>query len=102
MALSENEKLTIAKILRTNYVVVNDQITNLGATYITATVETAIRDELTRWETAGVDFVDVDPNERNFGARIRADRAKNDIRSNLANLLYLDKLANTSGRLQRS
>lgn len=93
MALTEAEKLDVSMILGVTYVDVNDKITNLGATYITAEVETKIREELTRWETAGIDFVSVEPKEANFGARISPGLAKADIRSRLASLLYFNTLA---------
>lgn len=103
MALTEAEKLNIAKILRVTYIDVNDQITNLGSTYITAAVETQIQAELTRWETAGVNFTAIEPKEANFGAKIDPNSAKADIRANLAALLYMTDMiaASSQSRLTR-
>ena len=98
MAFTESEKLKIAKILNTNFVTVNDQLTNLGTDYITAAVETAVRAEITRWDAgAGSDFVSVEPNTANYGARIDPDLEKQDIRQNIANLLYLFEFAGSAG-----
>ena len=100
MAFTETEKLKIAKILGTNYVEVNDQIFNLGETWITATVETQVRAEITRWDAgAGTDFVSVEPNAANYGARIDPELEKEDIRRNIANLLYMSDYNKTSGQV---
>ena len=104
ITLTESEKLTIAKILNTDYVTVNDQLFNVGDVYITPAVETQVRAEITRWNSgAGSDFVSVEPNAANYGARINPDLEKADIRRNLANLLYLTDLLDdsTSIRLVR-
>lgn len=90
--LTEAEKLDIAMILGVTYIDVNDKVTNLGDNYITAAVETKIRTELTRWTTAGVDFVKVHPREKNFGAEIDPEREKLDIKKRLAALLYFTNL----------
>lgn len=55
-----------------------------------ADTETAVETELTRWTTAGVDFVKVHPREKNFGAEIDPEREKRDIRRNIAVLLEFD------------
>jgi hypothetical protein len=103
MAFTESEKLDIATILGVTYIDVNDQIFNLGTAYITAEVETKVRAQLTRWETAGSSFVRVHPRERNYGVETNSENEKNDIRRNIATLLYLtDWLqANSSGGAQR-
>lgn len=88
MALTEAEKLTISRILRITPTLLEAQITALGAT-LTAGVETAIREELARWETAGIDFVRVHPKEKNFGAEIDPSLEQQDIRVNLATLFEL-------------
>lgn len=97
ITLTESEKLKVAKILNTDYITVNDQIFNLGESYITPAVETAVRAELTRWDAgAGNDFVSVEPNTANYGARINPELEKADIRRNLTNLLYLNDLLDNS------
>lgn len=99
MAFTEAEKLKIAKILGTDYIEVNDQIFNLGTDWITAEVETQVRAEITRWDAGiGTDFVSIEPNTANYGARIDPNLEKDDIRSNIANLLYLtDYVKRSSG-----
>lgn len=90
MALTEANKLDLAKILGVDYITVNDQITNLGTTYITAQVETNLLAEIARWNAgAGSDFVSIEPNTANYGARIDPSFEREDIRRNIANLLYL-------------
>lgn len=96
MALTTAEKLTIARILRITPTLLGAQITALGAT-LSSDVETAIREELARWETAGFDFVKVHPKEKNFGAEIDPTREQNDIRMNLSTLFELPTSAYTSG-----
>lgn len=102
VTLTETEKLKCAQILGVDYIEVNDQVFNLGDQWITAAVETQIRAQITRWEAgAGTDFVSVEPNTANFGARIDPELEKNDIRRILANLLYLTDYAGTQIRLVR-
>lgn len=86
MALSPTEKLSIVRILNTTPSLLDAQITVLGAS-LDSDRETAIREELTRWETAGIAFVQTEPKESNFGAKIDADLEKDDIRQNLLRLL---------------
>lgn len=86
MALTEAQTLTIAEVLGVSVVDINDQITWLGATYATAAWQTRVELQLSRWTTAGVNFVAIEPKEKNFGARIDPSSEKNDIRANLATL----------------
>ena len=92
MAFTETETLNIAKILNVTYIDVIDQIFNLGTAYITAAVETQVRAELTRWETAGANFVKVHPRERNYGVEINSENEKDDIRRNIATLLLMTEI----------
>lgn len=90
MALTEAQKLKLAQILQTDYITVNDQIFNLGSAYITPEVETQLQAQIDRWDSGiGTDFVSVEPNTANYGARINPDLEKADIRRSIANLLYL-------------
>ena len=93
MALTEAQKLNVGKILGIKSYVLDAQLAYY-ATYITAAVETQVAVELARWDTAGIDFVSVEPREANFGARINPEQTKNDIRKNLATLLYCQELVN--------
>jgi hypothetical protein len=102
VTLTESEKLKIAQILGVNYIEVNDQIFNLGDTWITPAVEDGVRELIGRWDAGvGSDFVSVEPNTANFGARINPDLEKADIRRSIANLLYLTHLASGQVRLVR-
>jgi hypothetical protein len=89
MALTATEKLSIVRIVGVPLTLLDAQITSLGATYITS-VEEAIRAELVRWETAGVDFVSIEPNTANYGVRIDPGAAKRDIIRNLLLLFEME------------
>lgn len=90
MALTESQKLKLAQILNTDYITVNDQIFNLGVAYITPAVETLLLEQIDRWDAGvGSDFVAIEPNTANYGAKIDPNLEKADIRKNIANLLYL-------------
>ena len=96
MALTETQKLKLAQILGVDYIEVNDQIFNLGASYITPAVESLLLEQIDRWEAgAGSDFVAIEPNTANFGAKIDPNLEKADIRRNIANLLYLRDYSGT-------
>lgn len=90
MALSEAQKLKLAQILGVDYIEVNDQIFNLGVSYITPEVETQLQAQVDRWDSGiGTNFVKVEPQGSNRGVSIDPEREKADIRKNIANLLYL-------------
>lgn len=88
MAFTTDEKLSIARIVGIRPTLLDAQLTSLGVS-LTADIEDAVRDELARWETAGINFVAVEPKESNFGARIDGSLAQMDIRRNIAVLLEL-------------
>ena len=93
MALTESQKLKLAQILGVDYITVNDQIFNLGTAYITPAVEEELLNQIDRWDAGiGSDFVSIEPNIANYGARIDPKLEKADIRKNIANLLYLTDL----------
>ena len=104
MAFTEAEKNQISTILG----VIPIELTawlNFNAPNITAQVETDVRTQLTRWTTAGVDFVTILKTESNYGVQLDAEDTKDDIRKNIALLLGLDSSAYLGGsgaRLQRS
>lgn len=102
MALTEAQKLKLAQILGTDYIEVNDQVFNLGATYITAEVESQLQAQIDRWEAgAGTDFVKVEPDGSNKGVSIDPERERRDIRKNIANLLYMKGYGSPHIRLVR-
>lgn len=101
MALTEANKLKLAQILGVDYIEVNDQIFNLGASYITPTVESLLLEQIDRWDSGvGSDFVSIEPNTANYGARIDPELEKADIRRNIANLLYLRDYAGGIGQIR--
>lgn len=102
MALTESQKLKLAQILGTDYIAVNDQIFNLGSSYITAEVESMLQAQIDRWESGvGTNFVKVQPDSANKGVSIDPEREKSDIRRNIANLLYMKGFAPSQTRLVR-
>lgn len=66
-----------------------------------ADTQSAVELQMERWETAGVDFVKVHPNVRNFGAEINPEREKADIRQNIAILLEFPLAMVSNTRLVR-
>lgn len=96
MALSEREKLLVVKILGVAYNTLSDRLAMYNE-FITTEVASQVLDEIDRWEAVGNEFIEIFPTESNKGVRIEADRAKNDIRRNLANLLYVSDLVNVGG-----
>lgn len=98
--LTEAEKLTIGTILGIDFIDLDYHISYYD-TRFTAASDTAIRAELTRWTTAGFNFLTLEPREANLGARIDPQLEKNDIRKNLSTLLYLQDSVNTGSRLVR-
>lgn len=85
MALTEAQQLTVAKILQVDVNQIEYQISLLGSDASSAW-QTAVEAEITRWTTAGIDFTAIEPNVKNFGARIDPNNEKADIRGNLATL----------------
>jgi hypothetical protein len=83
MAFTPAEKHSIAHVLSTTVTLLNAHITAMGAT-LDADTETAVRTELTRWETAGVDFVKIHPKEANFGVEINGTQSQHDIARKIA------------------
>ena len=106
MALTESQKLDIATILGVTYIEVQEQVTYLGSTHLTSEVESKISNELDRWTTAGTKFTRIVDKETNYGAVIDPEKEKDDIRKNLATLLYFTELmkggSGTGARLQRA
>src|SRR5689334_15812394 len=89
MALTAAEKVQVVKITGVTLSAL-DYILDQNVAYLTTELESAVRDELDRWETAGAEFISVEPNLANLGARIDPEREKEDIRQNLARLLFLN------------
>ncbi len=96
MALSETNVLKIAQILNRISLEVEQQI-NLMGSRLTSTVQTLIEAQILLWDTASVDYVSVDPNVKNFGARINAGDARNAIRQRIAILLEKSEWGSSGG-----
>lgn len=92
MAFTEVQKLKIGRILGMTNIQLQAWL-DFNSTNITTQVETDVATELTRWTTAGVKFVSVEPRESNRGGRISPGAEKNDIRKNIAINLGLNDLA---------
>lgn len=101
VTLTEAEKLDIVKVFAEvsewTYIDINDKITNLGESYVTAAVETDIRAILVEWETIKNDFAKFTATDSNEGFNLDLEARKNRARQELAKLLYLD-LGNSGGR----
>src|SRR5947209_14787712 len=90
MAFTEPQKLSICKILGVNVLKLNAQLTFFGPD-ITAEIETEVVSEIARWNGGiGTKFTSVEPNSANFGAKIDPDHAKDDVRANIATLLFFE------------
>ncbi len=100
MAFTESQKLDICMIVGVTADLLEDILT-FRAGAITSEVETKVEEQLTRWETAGIDFVKLHPVESNKGVETNPDYEKSDIRRNIANLLFLTEYVGGSGRLMR-
>lgn len=102
MAFTESELNNLVVILQIQRWTL-DALLTANATYITSEVETDVRAELTRWTTAGVEFVKFTPTESNRGFNLNSDDEKANIRQNIAMLLGIDLTAFSSagGRLIR-
>lgn len=96
MAFTEAEKNSIVKITGVDRITLNEYLSTY-ASYVTSDVETDIRTELSRWDTAGAKFTSIEPRESNKGVLINAEAEKQDIRRNIANLLFLTEVM-PSGR----
>jgi hypothetical protein len=82
---------------------IEEQIDYLD-TRLSSDVQTAIEAQITLWDAgAATNFTNIDPREKNFGARINAGSARSSIRQQIAILLERpDWAQNGSGtRLQR-
>jgi hypothetical protein len=97
--LTEAEKLSIGNILGVDYISLDAHLDFYASKYTTAS-DTAVRAELTRWTASGAKFVAIEPNTANYGAKIDPEKAKADIRKNLANLLFY-KLPTSGNYLPR-
>lgn len=102
MAFTESEKNSLVVVLGVTRPVL-DQILMENAAYITAEVETDVRAELAKWNTAGSDYTKFTPTESNRGFNLNSGDAKNDIRRAIALLLGLDpdRFVSNQGRLVR-
>lgn len=101
MAFTAAQKTTLVKILGVTPSILDNQITLLS-TSLTSDIQTAIEAEITLWTTAGTNFTNIEPNVKNFGARISTSDARASIRKNIAVLLERPEWGKSGSRLQRS
>lgn len=99
MAFTEAEKVDIVTITGVDIIRLNNAL-DTYETWITSDVETQVREELTRWETDGFEFVSIEPRESNKGVRLNSSLAKQDIRKHIADLLFLNECM-ASGLVRR-
>ena len=95
MSFTATEKVSIATITGVSTIQL-DTVLAAYADHISAEAETAVRAEIARWETSGGKFTSIEPTESNKGVRVNASLAKEDIRKNIANLLFLTDYVGTS------
>jgi hypothetical protein len=103
MALSDANEVKVCQILQVTPMQLDSQLEWLG-TGFTSTMQTAVEAQITLWDAgAATNFTNIDPKEKNFGARINAGSARSAIRERIAILLERpDWAQNGSGtRLQR-
>lgn len=70
------------------------------ASLITDADKTEVLSLLDTFALANAKFTDIEPNERNFGARIKARREADEIREQIAGLLSCSELLESSGSSQ--
>ena len=92
--LSEANLNKVSKILQVSLLDIEAQISWMGARF-TSQIQTDIESELERWNAVSGGFIDILPMEKNYGVKITADRAKDDIRANLAILFYRKDWSNS-------
>lgn len=80
----------ICEALEINSILFNQHLTYY-ASYITDVKVAKTVTLLDQFSTARTKYVDVDPNDKNFGARIRSEKEKDDIKNKLASTLFLDQ-----------
>ena len=90
MAFTESQQLDICTILEVEKPIL-DQALIYNDSFITLAVETKVIEQITRWATAGSNFVNVHPRERNYGVEIKHETEKADIRRTIATLLLMTK-----------
>lgn len=96
MAFSPESKLSICKILGVNPIDLDVHLAAY-ADSITSVIETAVQDEIDRWDKGiGTKFMSVEPNTKNFGAKLDPEAAKNDVRQNIRSLLIIPESMGTS------
>lgn len=86
MAFTDEQELSIVKILGTTPSLLDAHLTSLG-TSLTTAIETAVIAELDRWDTSGAKFTKIHPRERNYGVETFPEAVKVDIKANIARLL---------------
>lgn len=99
MAFTAAQLLTVGEILELTPLEIE---THFDVFPYDADTETYVETELEAWERARVDYVHVEPNVKNFGARIDPNIARATIRKNIALALGLDIQSSSGSRLVRA
>ena len=101
-SLTEAEQLTICTILNVDFLSLQYHLSFYATRYTTAS-DAAVRTQLTRWGTSGTKFTKLYPKESNKGVRTDPEWIKDDIRKNVATLLYIpdDQLNSGDNYLER-
>lgn len=101
MALSEANVIKVSQILGVKLSDIEYQLTYMD-TEFTSAVQTAIEAQITLWDAgAATNFTAIEPNVRNFGARINPNDARASIRKNIAVLLERPEWGSSGSRLVR-
>ncbi len=105
MALSETNIIKLSQIFGVIYLDVNAQISWMGSRF-TSAVQTEIEAQIALWDAgAGDNFTSIEPNIKNFGARINPENTRQAIRSAIAVLLerpdWADSGSTITSRYQR-
>ena len=101
MALTEAQQNTVCQILGITPSELTYQLTMLDTTF-TAQRETDVEAQITLWDAgANVNFTYIEPNVKNFGARISPESARAAIRRNIAVLLERPEWAGSGGMQSR-
>ena len=99
MSLTADQQISVCKILSIQPYVLTAQLAWLGSR-LTSAMETSIIADIASWDGGvGNDFTDIHPNDKNFGASIKADRARNNLRQQIAVLLERPDWAGGSGQV---
>lgn len=88
---SESQITDLCEILEINSDYLSQHLAYV-APLVTESDKTKILAKVTEWTTAGAKFTAIEPNVRNFGAKINPNNQKEQIRSQIASLIHAKDL----------